>query len=177
MSSPDDSLRAFLAEHCREFSPCRYLEIGTRDGDSLRVVVENSPALERIVCCDTWRSEWGGSNKGSHAHIDAMLASLLYDGEVDYLDGDSKVTVPTLACRFDLVLVDGDHSADGARADLDNVLPLVEPGGCIVFHDIAHPSHPYLAGVFAAWHEANKEAIAVTRTIMEGHGLAIATRA
>jgi predicted O-methyltransferase YrrM len=56
--------------------------------------------------------------------------------------------MPELAEAFDLVLVDGDHSAEGGLADLDNVWPLVRPGGCVAFHDITHPAHLYLAEVF-----------------------------
>lgn len=175
--NPDDSLRSFLASHCRAFSPARYLEIGTQEGGSLRVVVEHSHGLARIVCCDTWGGEWGGTSRGSHEHIDAMLASMLYDGDVAYLDGDSKTTIPTLDEQFDLILVDGDHSAEGARADLDNVLPLLAKGGCLVFHDITHPTHGYLFDVWNAWQDEHEELLGPTQTITEGHGLAIAIRA
>ena len=174
--NPDASLRTFLASHCRAFAPARYLEIGTREGDSLRVVVENSHGIARIVCCDTWGGEWGGTGRGGHAHIDAMLATMLYDGEAMYLDGDSKQTVPTLDEQFDLVLVDGDHSAEGGRADLDNVLPLVAKGGCVVFHDITHPAHPYLLEVWQRWCDDHEELIGATQVITEGHGLGIAIR-
>lgn len=174
--NPDSSLRAFLASHCRQFAPARYLEIGTREGDSLRVVVENSLGLARVVCCDTWGGEWGGTGRGGHAHIDAMLAAMLYDGELLFLDGDSKRTVPTLDEQFDLVLVDGDHSAEGARADLDNVLPRVAGGGCIAFHDITHPKHGYLLDVWNSWQQENEEILGATQIITEGHGVAIAIR-
>lgn len=174
MSQPDHSLRAFLAEHCRTATVRSYLEIGTREGDSLRVVVENSPRLERVVCCDTWGGEWGGTNRKGHGHINAMLAAMLYTGELRFMDGDSKATVPTLTELFDLVLVDGDHSAAGARTDLNNVLPLAAPGGCIVFHDITHPAHQYLSEVFTAW--ATNPVIAGTHVITEGHGVGIAYR-
>lgn len=174
--NPDESLRAFLASHCRAFPPASYLEIGTREGDSLRVVVENSHTLRRIVCCDTWGGEWGGTGRGGHDHIEAMLAAMLYDGEVAYLDGDSKRTVPTLRGQFNLALIDGDHSAEGGRADLDNVLPLIAQGGCIVFHDIAHPAHTYLLEVWRQWCHDNAAIIDSTQEITEGHGLGIAIR-
>jgi predicted O-methyltransferase YrrM len=56
--------------------------------------------------------------------------------------------MPQKANAFDLVLVDGDHSAAGAMADLQNVWPLVRPDGCVVFHDTNHPAHPELRQVF-----------------------------
>jgi predicted O-methyltransferase YrrM len=42
--------------------------------------------------------------------------------------------------RFDLVLVDGDHSYEATLADLEGVLPFVEEGGVIVIHDAHNPS-------------------------------------
>lgn len=176
MSHPDESLRRFLAARCVEFSPRSYLEIGTRDGDSLRVVVENARTLERIVCADTWGGQWGGTARGGHDHIDRMLASMLYAGNVLYLDGDSKATVPTLGETFDLILVDADHSEEGGRADLANVWPLCALGGCIVFHDITHPAHRYLERVFDEWAAGHAEDIAVASKITEGHGVGFIVR-
>jgi predicted O-methyltransferase YrrM len=169
----NESLYRFLASHCRERSPERYLEIGTRDGGSLTVVRENSSALRRIVCADTWGGQWGGSGRGSHDHIEQLLALRLYTGSVQFLDGDSMQTIPTLREQFDLVLVDGDHSAEGARADLENVWPLVAAGGCMAFHDITHPAHPYLAEVFDEFvlkHDAPHH------VILEPYGVGVAVK-
>lgn len=176
MSHPDDSLRQFLARHTEEFQPRRYLEIGTREGDSLRIVVERSVAIELVVCADTWGGEWGGTGRGGHGHIDALLAAMLYTGEARYLDGDSKQTIPTVQGEFDLILVDGDHSEEGGRADLENVWRLCAPGGCIVFHDITHPAHPYLEGVFDQWAESHADEIRFANKITEGHGLGFIVR-
>lgn len=171
MSHPDDSLRQFLARHAAEFQPRSYLEIGTREGESLRIVLEHANSLERVACADTWGSEWGGSGRGGHDHIDRLLASMLFVGDVAYLDGDSKQTIPKLRGRFDLILVDGDHSEDGARADLKNVWPRCARGGCIVFHDIAHPAHPYLERVFDEFADEHADGIRLSQKIMEGHGV------
>lgn len=172
----NQSLYTFLAEHCRSNAVRSYLEIGTRDGGSLRVVVENSPGLESVVCADTWGGEWGGSARGSHDHIDRMLASMLYMGDVRYLDGDSKETIPTLGGQFDLILVDGDHSYEGGMTDLRNVWPLCRPGGCIAFHDITHPAHPYLLTAFEEWVEERRAGIASWRQVLEPYGVAVAVR-
>lgn len=151
--SGNASLYTWLAEHCRTHVVRSYLEIGTRDGGSLEVVLANARQLSDVICCDTWGSEYGGSGRGGHAHIHVLMDTHGYDGRRTFLDGDSKVTVPNLqpwlAGTFDLILVDGDHSYAGGMADLVNVWPLVRPGGAVLFHDIRHPAHPDLAACFA----------------------------
>jgi predicted O-methyltransferase YrrM len=36
---------------------------------------------------------------------------------------------------IDVLFIDGDHSYEGCRADLEAWLPFVQPGGWIAFHD------------------------------------------
>lgn len=136
-----------------EYNPSTYLEIGTREGDSLKMVLANSKNIKDVFVCDTWEGLYGGSNRRNHEHIGSILNNLSYLGNINYLDGDSKIQIPTLHNNkdsyFDLILVDGDHSAEGGRIDLENVLRLCKvDGGCILFHDIKHPAHPYLEKVF-----------------------------
>jgi hypothetical protein len=166
-----------LHEHLRSVALSEgveaYLEIGCREGDSLRQVVANSAVLRRVVVCDMWGPLYGGTGRGTHAHIDAMLNQFVYTGEREFHDGDSKVTVPKILGQFDLVLVDGDHSAEGALADLRNCWPLVARGGQLVFHDVLHPAHRYLRDVFAEFIGQQEDCWRVS-WIMEGHGVACA---
>lgn len=134
-----------MTYHCVHYQVRHYLEIGTRDGDSLRVVLENTSELQSVWVADLWGTDYGGSGRGNHNHIDQLLDDFNFDGRRAFLDGNSRETIPALmpekADAFDLVLVDGDHSFEGGMADLVNVWPLVKPGGAVVFHDITHPAH------------------------------------
>jgi predicted O-methyltransferase YrrM len=90
-----------------------------------------------------------------------MIQQVGYKGNITYLDGDSKIQIPKLDRSknnyFDLILVDGDHSAEGGMTDLENVLRLVKTsGGCILFHDITHHAHLYLEQVFDNFAEKYK---------------------
>jgi predicted O-methyltransferase YrrM len=165
----------FLAAHCRQHSPNSYLEIGTREGDSLRAVLDNSPTLSRVVCADTWGGEYGGTGRGSHSHIDEIVSRYGNVASFRCLDGDSKLTIPQISDeRFDLILVDGDHSLDGARADLINVSSLVSPGGFVLLHDICHPAHFYLSKLFDLWVEENSDAITSSFSSFDGYGFGVA---
>ena len=167
----NQSLYDFLRTHCKTHEVRSYLEIGTRDGDSLRVVAEAAKSLNRVVCCDTWGNEYGGSGRGSATHIQNMLSAVGYSGALTCLTGDSKATVPALTETFDLVLVDGDHSYAGGMADLVNTWPLVASGGCVAFHDITHPAHMDLLHCFSEF-VASRETLG-WRTIVEPYGVGV----
>ena len=169
----DKSLHDYLHDEAVSPGVRRYLEVGCREGDSLRQIVANSPVLQRIVVCDMWGPMYGGTGRGGHSHIDTMLTGLGYTGQRLFLDGDSKELVPTLREQFDLVLVDGDHSPAGALADLTNCWPLIESGGQLVFHDIRHPAHPGLLTLFHAFMDLQPDC-GRRYEILEGHGVAVA---
>jgi predicted O-methyltransferase YrrM len=93
------------------------------------------------------------------AAADEVEANGLRDRWTFYV-GDSKRFWQENSTTFDLVYVDGDHSAEGARIDLFNGWRFLEPGGLLVVDDITHPAHldaregreGYLYGVaLAAW--------------------------
>jgi len=170
------SLYSWLEHHCRTYRVTSYLEIGTREGDSLRAVVTHAHELARIVCCDTWGNDYGGSGRGSAEHIHAMLSQMLYTGELACVTGDSKATVPALRGPFDLVLVDGDHSYAGGMADLVNVWPLVAPGGFVAFHDITHPAHPDLMKCFTDFIDMHKAEVSESYTVMEPYGVGVVVK-
>lgn len=138
-----------------------YLEIGVDGGGSLNTVLcEGVP--RRIVLCDIWNPKYCGHGDAK-PHVKGVLAH--FKAEARFLDGDSKVLIPTLKERFDLVLVDGDHGAEGARTDLMNAWPLVKKGGILVMDDIRHPDYPWLGEV---WEECVEQWTGVER-IPESH--------
>lgn len=138
-------LHSVLGSIAEYQKPNTYLEIGVREGDSLKAVLEHSQPSE-IWLCDTWGETYGGTGRGNHHHISELLIKMNFDGYPVFMNGDSKIFIPTIRreIRFDLILVDGDHSYDGAYKDLENVWPLLQDGGLIVFDDIVHVSHKYL---------------------------------
>lgn len=99
-----------------------YLEVGVQEGKSLEAVcLAAASRLDHVALCDTWESVSGGSGRGSHDHIIQLLAGLpASPALVTYLDGDSRTVLPTLSCAFDLVHIDGGHSFDAVRSDLEH---------------------------------------------------------
>jgi predicted O-methyltransferase YrrM len=129
-----------------------YLEIGVRRGRSMAMVASQVPDC-RIVGFDIWMDNYAGMENPGPSLVREELARVGYAGSVEFIDGDSKETVPAYFTAhpneyFDLITVDGDHSTEGARRDLQNVKPRVKIGGALVFDDISHYMHPTLASVW-----------------------------
>ena len=61
--------------------------------------------------------------------------------------GDSQLTDYPDIESFDLLFIDGDHSYEGCKNDLENWFPKITPGGHIIFHDC------YAEGVQRCIHE------------------------
>lgn len=137
---------------CKNIRVQSYLEIGVRRGRSMAVVATQSPDC-RIVGFDLWIQNYAGLANPGKEFVKKELLKVDYRGEIEFIDGDSKKTVPQYFrahpdAYFDLVTVDGDHSIGGAITDLKNVIPRIKVGGILVFDDICSYEHPYLKKVW-----------------------------
>lgn len=123
-----------------------YLEIGTRHGGTFVITVEylsRFHPVRRAVGIDlsipsAALRQWAAPRPG-----------------VTVLQGDSQGRAFTRLVRdsdpFDLVLIDGDHSEDGCRADYDLV---AERSRAVVFHDIVSEPTPGVRAVWAEFRDA-----------------------
>ncbi len=126
--------------------PRRILEIGTYQGGSALVVNSALQSLGsdgRVFCVDPQPA------------IDPEHWQLL-EARTSLVEGHSPDVLPEVVRqaggRFDLVLVDGDHTYEGVLADAEGVLPCVQPGGYILFHDGFHADVKRAIDEFVAAH-------------------------
>jgi predicted O-methyltransferase YrrM len=157
-----------------------YLEIGVRRGRSCAAVAEGNSGVN-IFACDMWVQDYAGMENPGQDYVLSELKEHGHNGKISFLNGSSHELVPKLFeeqpdLRFDLITVDGDHSEEGAYADLCNVIPRLAPGGILVFDDIAHPLHPYLVNCWrrATQNHPNLVTYEYTET---GYGIAFAVSA
>lgn len=74
------------------------------------------------------------------------------DYKVGRLVGPNTTMLPPLDDRqFDVVFVDGDHTAEGVRFDLEQSLRLVKLGGVIAFHDWGEETCPSVRPTLEEW--------------------------
>jgi predicted O-methyltransferase YrrM len=171
--------RCVLTAYARLARPRRYLEIGVRNGMSLCLVAAARPTVD-IAAFDLFQPGYGGMAQLGPEHVRAEVAKFGHAGKLDLIAGDSHETVPTYLrehpeTTFDLVFVDGDHSAGGARADLEAVAAALSYGGLIVFDDISNPN---CRGLLEVWREfvAGREELVATDHIDGGNGVAFALK-
>jgi predicted O-methyltransferase YrrM len=153
-------IRSALRAVARAIRPRSYLEIGTRRGWSLAQVLCESPHVDAYLF-DLWLNGYGGvENPGPDFVRDEMrVAAPAHRGLLQFFSGNSHDLLPVFlqtapigdaelseiellragehAPRmFDLVTVDGDHTALGTWWDLADVLPSIAVGGALVIDDL-----------------------------------------
>jgi predicted O-methyltransferase YrrM len=74
--------------------------------------------------------------------------------------------------EVDFLMIDGDHTAQGAMNDYINYSPLVKDGGLIAFHDIVNTPHHRMLGctVYQAWNEIKLKHAMWTEIITDNFG-------
>lgn len=153
-------IRSALRAIARAIQPRSYLEIGTRRGWSLAQVLVEAPQVD-AYCFDWWMEGYGGVENPGPGFVREQMQRVapLHCGALHFLSGNSHDTLPVFfqdvmlgeteldehellrlgeaaPRKFDLVTVDGDHTALGTWWDLVDVLPHIAVGGVLVFDDL-----------------------------------------
>lgn len=134
--------------------PENYLEIGVRRGRSACMVAAASPATD-LYAFDLWQSGYANNENPGPEFVRQELLKFGFTGKAMFVNGDSHKTIPEFfdanpALKFDLITVDGDHSIEGARDDLQNVAARLRVGGLLIFDDT---NNPYCPGLDKVWQE------------------------
>jgi predicted O-methyltransferase YrrM len=160
--------------------PRTYLEIGVRRGRSIAMVASATPKCD-LFGFDMWAANYAGMENPGPAFVKSELHKTGSTGRIEFVSGNSHETLPDFFAKhpeleLDLVAVDGDHSDEGARADLLSVLPKIALGGAVVFDDVSHPLHPNLYQVWSsALQDCGVRFVSRAYTAL-GYGVAVAVR-
>lgn len=159
--------------------PQNYLEIGVRRGRSCAVVAASCPAVN-IYGFDMWMQDYAGMENPGPDFVAQELKKIGHKGNLSLISGNSQQTVPEFFQKhpeiyFDMITVDGDHSEQGARLDLENCLPRLKQGGVILLDDIVHPQHRYLETLWDELITQNDQFSSIKYSEL-GYGIAFAVR-
>lgn len=88
----------------------------------------------KVYAIDTWTNI--GMSEGERNTFDKFQSNIAPLREVVIpLKGFSKAHAISFDKQIDLLFIDGDHSYEGVKTDLELWLPKVKPGGWVVMHD------------------------------------------
>jgi predicted O-methyltransferase YrrM len=132
--------RSFVSFIAKTIQPSTYLEVGVRRGWSLGTVVSAAPECE-VWAFDEWHENYGGSPNPGPAFIEQEMAKLGYTKPIHFVNGNSHTTLRHFFSEnpnmlLDMILIDGDHTVDGAFQDLMDTMSHISINGAVVFDDI-----------------------------------------
>lgn len=112
-------------------------EVGTQYGEfAERIVSVTQPQKLHIIDIDLSLLEANLQHREN-------LSRGLENGSVVLHKGDSSTTIDTFPdSYFDWIYIDGDHSYEGVRKDIEKAYPKVKSDGLLIFNDYTHWS-PY----------------------------------
>jgi Methyltransferase domain len=132
---------------CRQRRPFTYLEIGSHLGGSLQALVVD-PLCERIISIDARPAAVSDERQGKggtfpyEGNTTARMLGLLAAvpgadvGKIHTIDaGTDQIDRSSLPFQPDFCLVDGEHTDRAVLRDARFCLSVVNPNGCIAFHD------------------------------------------
>lgn len=137
---------AFSREECQAYYDIlaalphggHVLEIGLHLGRSSSIVMQLQRALTLEYCgIDPFEADTGP----------AWMRLLLQTGAQATVHVKPSQQVWLFGLLFDVILVDGDHTAKGVRADIDQAVNHLAPRGHILFHDYTQ-ADPHVRDVY-----------------------------
>jgi predicted O-methyltransferase YrrM len=140
---------ALLKSLARQFTSCRYLELGSWRGESLANVAEVAAHCTSISFADADLKNLGFGN--DMIRLNRFFSKNL--SNVTHIGHNTRTfDFKNWGQTFDLIFVDADHSYEAVRDDTKNVFSLLKDDhSMIVWHDYGYSTDrarsPVLAGI------------------------------
>jgi predicted O-methyltransferase YrrM len=151
-----------LLEIVEQRQPRAVVEIGTYAGGTLSLLTRSAARDAIVISVDLPEGEFGGGYATSRSRLYRSFAT--NDQRMELVRADSHSTdtrdlvIQLLRSRpIDVLFIDGDHTYQGVRRDVELYGPLLAEDGLVAFHDIVPGSHSLVGGVPALWAELRAE--------------------
>lgn len=121
-------------------------EVGVKRGDNVRKIVQACPDFV-IHAIDAWDPKLQYLNWGKNAQrINEQIFDKLVSKYPQQIIKHKGYSLPVAAefddASLDIIFIDGDHSYEGCKADIEAWLPKLREGGVMAGHDYEHPQFP-----------------------------------
>lgn len=147
-----------LLEIVDERQPRAVIEIGTYAGGTLSLLTRYAAPDAIVISIDLPDGEFGGGYAASRSRLYRSFAK--NDQRLELVRADShrletrNRVMELLGSRpVDVLFIDGDHTVEGVRRDLELYGPLLAEDGLVAFHDIVPGPHTSVGGVPTFWAE------------------------
>ena len=133
LSATDKSVLARLAKQMPAGAAC--LEVGSYLGASAIIIARSLPPGSRLFCVDTWQND--GMSEGvrdTFAEFKANTSEL--SGIITPIRAASADAAASYEGEIDFLFIDGDHSYEGCKTDLEAWISKAREGATVVFHDV-----------------------------------------
>ena len=135
-----------LIEYINEISPTKKMkmvEIGSYLGESTLVFADH---FKEVITIDPFLDDYDPNDEAcKHVSLSVVHEQFLLNIEgknnikhIHKLSDDAIEDLKTQS--FDFIYIDGLHTYDQIKKDIENYLPLIKKGGFIAGHDY-HPNH------------------------------------
>lgn len=108
-------------------------EVGTQYGEfAEKIILATEPKKFHIIDIDL-------SLLSASMNERPAIKAGIDNGSVELHRGDSSTVIETFPdSYFDWIYIDGDHSYDGVKKDIEKAYPKVKENGLLVFNDYTH---------------------------------------
>lgn len=129
-----------LLGHLRARPNLKFLEIGSFQGRSAVWLLDNVLTHEtsHLTCVDTFEGAVENTAAQKIKNLDLFKYNVReFGSRVEWIAGASQTVLRSLPCAplYDFIYIDGDHKASSVMQDAVLALPLLKPGGMMVFDD------------------------------------------
>jgi len=152
----------YLREMCRDLRPILQQfenpivhEIGSYEGESAEIFAQEFP-FATIVCIDPWKSGYDDLDDTSHHNFNEVFENFKkrtqYLDNLQYFIGVYEKFIENTYKNVKMVYIDGLHSYEGVKSDIELSLKVLPKGGIISGHDYYEDDeflkiHPHVSGV------------------------------
>jgi hypothetical protein len=112
------------------------VEIGSYLGASTIVIASNLGCTSKLYCVDTWMND-AMSEGPRDTYREFLQNTAVLSERITAVRSTSAAAASEFSAEIDFLFLDGDHSYDGCKADVEAWLPKVKAGGIVAFHDIS----------------------------------------
>ncbi len=151
----------FAYDLIAQLKPAVFVELGTDRGESYFAFcqsVDENHTGTRCFAVDHWR---GDSQSGSYE--ESTFLTVEAHNRSHYADSSTllRSTFDAALDKFalegiDLLHIDGHHTEDAVRHDVESWLPKLRPGGILLMHDVTMRGRDF--GVWKVWAELTRAA-------------------